>query len=114
MPRPRSVRISACSSARSRPPMAVPSINLAGKTHRARLANHHDFDLTGVLQLALDPAGGFIRQLARPAAVDPGRGHHPPDPPPRPNGIHLLPPRGLARPPSGQIENGRAHVLTPV
>src|SRR5437870_10854538 len=76
MPRPRSVRISACSSARSRPPMAVPSINLAGKTHRARLANHHDFDLTGVLQLALDPAGDLIRQLAGLAVVDRGRGHH--------------------------------------
>src|SRR5256886_291795 len=97
MPRPRSVRISAWSSARSRPPMAVPSINLAGKTHRARLANHHDFDLTGVLQLALDPAGDLIRQLAGLAVVDRGRGHHHADLPTGLNGIHLLHAGELAR-----------------
>src|SRR2546430_10767840 len=87
MPRPRRARMSACSSARSRSPIAVPSINLAGKTHRARLANHHDLDLPGVLQVALDPAGDLIRQLAGLAVVDRGRGHDHADLPTGLNGI---------------------------
>src|SRR5256886_9876172 len=96
-PRSRRARMSVCSSARSRLPTAVPSINLAGKTHRARLANHHDLDLPGVLQLALDPAGDLIRQLAGLAVVDRGRGHDHADLPTGLNGIHLLHAGELAR-----------------
>src|SRR2546429_8064112 len=97
MPRSRRARISACSSARSRSPMAVPSISLAGKAHRARFANHHDLDLTGVLQLALDPAGDLIRQLTGLAVVDGGRGHDHADLPTGLNGLHLLPRGKLPR-----------------
>src|SRR6266480_200659 len=96
-PRSRRARISVCSSARSRLPTAVPSINLAGKTHRARLANHHDLDLTRVLQLALDPAGNLIRQLAGLAVIDRGRGHDHAHLSARLNGIHLLHAGELAR-----------------
>src|SRR5438132_6057747 len=95
-PRSRSPRISVCSSARSRSPMAVPSISLAGKAHRAGFANHHDLDLTGVLQLALDPAGDLIRQLAGLAVVHRGWGHDHADFPTGLNGIHLLHARKLA------------------
>src|SRR5436853_1420036 len=89
-PRSRSPRISVCSSARSRSPMAVPSISLAGKAHRAGFANHHDLDLTGVLQLALDPAGNLIRQLAGLAVVDGGRGNDHAYLPTGLNGVNLL------------------------
>src|SRR5437773_11177943 len=97
MPRSRRARISACSSARSRSPMAVPSISLAGKAHRARFANHHDLDLTGILQLALDPAGDLIRQLTGLAVVDGGRGHDHAYLPTGLNGVHLLHAGELAR-----------------
>src|SRR5437879_12504790 len=97
MPRSRRARISACSSARSRSPMAVPSVSLAGKAHRARFANHHDLDLTGILQLALDPAGDLIRQLTGLAVVDGGRGHDHAYLPTGLNGVHLLHPADLAR-----------------
>src|SRR5437879_11940729 len=97
MPRSRRARIGSCSSARSRSPMAVPSISLAGKAHRARFANHHDLDLTGILQLALDPAGDLIRQLTGLSVVDGGRGHDHAYLPTGLNGVHRLPAGALAR-----------------
>src|SRR5438552_10286789 len=57
-------------------PTALPSMSLAGKIHRAGLADHHHLDLAGVLQLALDLAGDLLGQLARLAVVDRVRGHH--------------------------------------
>src|SRR5947208_3999206 len=76
MPRERSRSISPWSSARMASPTALPSMSLAGKIHRAGLADHHHLDLVGVLQLALDLAGDLLGQLARLAVVDRVRGHH--------------------------------------
>src|SRR2546422_2752801 len=74
IPRERSRSISPWSSARMASPTAVPSMSLAGKIHRAGLADHHHLDLAGVLQLALDLAGDLLGQLARLAVVDRVRG----------------------------------------
>src|SRR5207249_103150 len=62
-------RISPWSSPRIALPMAVPSMSLAGKIHRARLADDDDLDLAGILQLALDLAGDLVVQLGRRAVV---------------------------------------------
>src|SRR2546427_8712883 len=61
------------SSVRIASPTAAPSMILAGKIHRAGLADHHDLDLAGVLQLPLDLPGDLLGQLARLAVVDGGR-----------------------------------------
>src|SRR2546427_3925427 len=61
------------SSVRIVSPTAAPSMILAGKIHRAGLADHHDLDLAGVLQLPLDLRGDLLGQLARLAVVDGGR-----------------------------------------
>src|SRR5712692_11923812 len=78
IPSARSRRISPWRSARMASPTAVPSMSLAGKIHRAGLADHHDLDLAGILQLPLDLAGDLLGELARPAVVDGvRRDHHP-------------------------------------
>src|SRR5690349_3251207 len=74
-PRAARARISVLSSARIAPPMAVPSISLAGKVHRARLADHHDLDLARILEVALDLARDLLGELARLAVVDRGGGN---------------------------------------
>src|SRR5438876_571439 len=97
MPRAARVRISPWSSARIAPPTAVPSISLAGKVHRTRLADDHDFDLPRVLELALDLARDQLGELARLAVVD-RVGRH--DHAHLPTGLdreHLLDPRELRR-----------------
>src|SRR2546426_749030 len=77
--------------------MAVPSMSLAGKIHRARLADDDDLDLAGILQLALDLAGDLVGQLGRPAVVDGVGRHDDAHLAPRLNGEHLLDPRELTR-----------------
>src|SRR3989449_766742 len=77
--------------------MAVPSISLAGKIHRARFADHDDLDLAGILQLALDAAGELVGQLGRLAVVDRRRRHHDAPLPPGLDGVDLLHPGELAR-----------------
>src|SRR2546422_3429704 len=61
------------SSVRIASPTAAPSMILAGKIHRAGLADHHDLDLAGVLQLPLDLPGDLLGQLAGLAVVNGGR-----------------------------------------
>src|SRR5207253_4411721 len=84
------------SSPRIASPMAVPSMSLAGKIHRARLADDDDLDLAGILQLALDLAGDLVGQLGRPAVVDGVGRHDDPHLAPRLNREHLLDARELA------------------
>src|SRR5438876_680286 len=57
-----SAAISVPSSARIAAPIAFPSISLAGNADRPCFADHHDFDLPRVLQLALDLARDFVVQ----------------------------------------------------
>src|SRR5213075_836694 len=57
------------SSARISAPMALPSINLAGNADRPCLADHHDLDLSGILQLALDLARDLVGQTRRPTVI---------------------------------------------
>src|SRR3989454_4577728 len=97
IPRERSRSISPWSSARMASPTALPSMSLAGKIHRAGLADHHHLDLAGVLQLALDLAGDLLGQLARLAVVDRVRGHHHAHLPTRLNREHLFHAGELAR-----------------
>src|SRR5438552_10537694 len=97
IPRERSLRISPWSSARIASPTAAPSMSLAGKIHRAGLADHHHLDLAGVLELALDLAGDLLRELARLAVVDRVRGHHHAHFPARLDREHLFHARKLAR-----------------
>src|SRR6266705_2539233 len=96
-PRARSARISPWSSARIASPTAVPSMILAGKIHRAGLADHHDLDLTGILELPLDLAGDLLGELTRPAVVDRVRGDHDAHLPARLDGVDLFDPAELAR-----------------
>src|SRR5512138_1067183 len=49
---------------------------LARVFHGARLADHHDLDLAGVLQLALDAAGDVAGELGGPRVVHVLRLHH--------------------------------------
>src|SRR5439155_1123380 len=74
-----SARISTWSSVRSWSPTLVPSINLAGKVHRARFADHDHLDLPGVLQLALDAARDLVGQLTGGAVVHRGGRHLDPE-----------------------------------
>src|SRR5712691_6819803 len=97
MPRERSRSISPWSSVRMAPPTAVPSMSLAGKVHRAGLADDHHLDLAGVLELALDLAGDLLGELARLAVVDRVRGHHHAHLPARLDGEHFFHARELAR-----------------
>src|SRR5438046_9605778 len=69
-------RISPSSSARMASPTTAPSMSLAGKIHRAGLADHHYLDLARVLELALDLPGDLLGELARLAVVDRIRRHH--------------------------------------
>src|SRR5258705_6753977 len=62
IPLPFSFSISGTNSALICRPMAVPSISLAGKTHRPGLADYHHLDLPRILQLALDPPGNLLGQ----------------------------------------------------
>src|SRR5256885_6077141 len=97
IPRERSRSISPWSSARRASPTAVPSMSLAGKIHRAGLADHHHLDLAGGLQLALDLAGDLLGQLTRLAVVDRVRGHHHAHLPTRLNPEHFFHAAELAR-----------------
>src|SRR5881409_3481199 len=97
IPRERSLRISPWSSVRIASPTAAPSMSLAGKIHRAGLADHHHLDLAGVLELALDLAGDLLGQLARLAVVDRVRGHHHAHLPTRLNREHFFHAGELAR-----------------
>src|SRR3989454_542209 len=97
IPRERSRRISPRSSARIASPTAAPSMSLAGKIHRAGLADHHHLDLAGVLELALDLARDLLGKLARLAVVDRVRGHHNAHFPARLDREHLFHARELAR-----------------
>src|SRR5205814_2431583 len=63
-PRAASARSSPSSSPRIARPTAVPSMSLAGKVHRAGLADDDDLDLSRVLQLALDLARDQVGELA--------------------------------------------------
>src|SRR2546425_11512613 len=83
IPSARSRRIPPWTSARMVSPTAVPSMSLAGKIHRAGLADHHHLDLSGVLELALDLAADLLGEHARLAVVDRVRGPHPAYLPPR-------------------------------
>src|SRR5438445_12837365 len=96
-PRSLSAPISRCNSVRIASPTAAPSMILAGKIHRAGLADHHDLDLPGVLQLPLDLAGDLLRELARLAVVDGVGRDHDPDLPDCLDRVHLLDARGRAR-----------------
>src|SRR5213596_744781 len=78
-------------------PTAVPSMSLAGKIHRAGLADHHHLDLAGVLELALDLARDLLGQLARLAVVDRVRSHDDAHLPARLDREHLFDARELAR-----------------
>src|SRR5712692_7713774 len=71
-------------------PTAVPSMSLAGKIHRARLADDDDLDLPRVLEVAFDLAGDLLGELARLAVVDRGGCDDDPHLPPRLDGEHLL------------------------
>src|SRR5439155_2500331 len=96
IPRERSRRISPRSSARIASPTAAPSMSLAGKIHRAGLADHHHLDLAGILELALDFAGDLLGQLARLAIVDRVRSHDHAHLAARLDGEHLFDARELA------------------
>src|SRR5882724_4063565 len=97
IPLERSRRISPWSSARMVSPTAVPSMSLAGKIHRAGLADHHHLDLSGVLELALDLAGDLLGEHARLPVVDRVRGHHHAYLSPRLDRKHFFYARELAR-----------------
>src|SRR5260221_6289044 len=60
------------SSARIVLPMATPSIKRAlfGKVYRTRLADHHDLDLPGILQVTLDLAGDLLGEGVRLDVID--------------------------------------------
>src|SRR5260370_8953295 len=85
-----SARSSPWSAARMACPTAVPSMSLAGKVHRARLADDDDLDLSRVLEVAFDLAGDLLGELARLAVVDRGGRDDDPHLPPRLDGKHLL------------------------
>src|SRR5881296_3136696 len=97
IPSARSRRISPWSSARMVSPTAVPSMSLAGKIHRAGLADHHHLDLSGVLELALDPAGDLLGEHAGLPVVDHVRRHHHAHLPTRLNREHFFHAGELAR-----------------
>src|SRR2546423_15185576 len=70
--------MSAPSSARIVAAIALPSISwapdwidagLACNAHRPRFPNHHDFDLPGILELALDFARDLVRQPSRAGVI---------------------------------------------
>src|SRR5260370_8323670 len=78
-----SARSSPWSAARMACPTAVPSMSLAGKIHRARLADDDDLDLPRVLEVAFDLAADLLGELPRLAVVSRGgRPTHPHPPPP--------------------------------
>src|SRR5882672_12243333 len=56
---------------------AVPSMRrpLPCKIHRPRLPDHHDPDLSRILEIALDLAGDLLRELSR-AGIVYGIGRH--------------------------------------
>src|SRR2546422_10769656 len=97
IPREPSRRISPWSSARMASPTAAPSMSLAGKIHRASLADHHHLDLAGVLELALDLPGDLLGELARLAVVDRTRRHHDAHLPARLDREHFLHAREFPR-----------------